>query len=87
MLNIWGRADRTHRRSDPHGSLRLAPRGRLVELEGVGHFPDLEQPTRFEEEVMRFVEDEEVWRPSRRTGKAPDRTTHGDSKEARLPPR
>jgi pimeloyl-ACP methyl ester carboxylesterase len=58
VLAIWGDADRTHRPSDPRGALALAPRGKLVVFEGAGHFPDLEQPERFEEEVLQFIREE-----------------------------
>ena len=57
VLSIWGDADRTHRPSDPGGALTLAPRNKLVIFEGSGHFPDLEQPERFEREVLDFVRD------------------------------
>lgn len=58
VLSVWGSADRTHRPSDPSGALSLAPRGRLVFFDGAGHFPDLEQPQRFEREVLRFLREE-----------------------------
>jgi pimeloyl-ACP methyl ester carboxylesterase len=58
VLEIWGDADRTHRPSDPSGALALAPRHKLVIFEGAGHFPDLEQPERFEKEVFDFIRDE-----------------------------
>ncbi len=58
VLSIWGALDRTHRPSDPHRSLELAPRGRLVVFDDAAHFPDLERPERFEQEVLRFVRDE-----------------------------
>jgi pimeloyl-ACP methyl ester carboxylesterase len=57
VLSIWGDADRTHRPSDPGGALALAARKKLVIFEGSGHFPDLEQPERFEREVLDFVRD------------------------------
>lgn len=58
VLSVWGSEDRTHRPSDPSGALALAPRGRLVLFDDAGHFPDLEQPRRFEQEVLRFVREE-----------------------------
>ena len=58
VLSIWGNADRTHRQSDPGGSVALAHRRKLVVFEGSGHFPDLEQPQRFEREVLQFIGEE-----------------------------
>jgi len=58
VLSIWGALDRTHRPTDPHRSLELAPRGRLVVFDDAAHFPDLERPERFEREVLQFVRDE-----------------------------
>lgn len=58
VLNVWGSADRTHRPTDPSSALALAPRGRLVLFDDAGHFPDLERPQRYEEEVLRFVREE-----------------------------
>ncbi|MGB8331739.1 MAG: alpha/beta hydrolase [Polyangiales bacterium] len=55
VLSIWGDADRTHRQSDPNGGVALAPRHKVVIFEGSGHFPDLEQPERFEREVLQFI--------------------------------
>lgn len=60
VLSVWGNADRTHRPSDPSGALELAPQGRLVFFDGAGHFPDLEQPHRYEHEVLRFVREQIV---------------------------
>ncbi len=57
VLSVWGRADRTHRRSDPERLLAHAPRANVVAFDAAGHFPDLEEPERFWSEVLRFVED------------------------------
>ncbi|MBP2217023.1 pimeloyl-ACP methyl ester carboxylesterase [Arthrobacter sp. CAN_C5] len=43
---LWGRADRSHRRSDPESLLPYLPHGRVVAYEGAGHFPELEHPDR-----------------------------------------
>ena len=58
VLSIWGALDRTHRPSDPERTLELAPRGRLVIFDDAAHFPDLEQPKRFERELLSFIHDE-----------------------------
>lgn len=58
VLSVWGGADRTHRPSDPRAGLVLAPRSRLVVFDDAGHFPDLEQPERYCDEVLAFVEQE-----------------------------
>lgn len=46
---VWGAADRTHVKagSNPRGMLRHVPHARFIELPDAGHFPDVEQPTRF----------------------------------------
>lgn len=58
VLSVWGSLDRTHRTSNPERSLELAPRGRLVVFDDAAHFPDLERPERFEQEVLAFLRDE-----------------------------
>ncbi|MGB5810686.1 MAG: alpha/beta hydrolase, partial [Polyangiales bacterium] len=55
VLSVWGALDRTHAPSDPQRSLELAPRGRLVIFDDAAHFPDLEKPERFEQEVLKFI--------------------------------
>jgi len=54
-LVIWGDADRTHRRTDKRSILAYAPQARWVQFEAAGHFPDLEQPERFRDELLRFL--------------------------------
>jgi pimeloyl-ACP methyl ester carboxylesterase len=54
-LVVWGDADRTHRRTDKRSILAYAPHADWAEFEGAGHFPDLEQPERFRDEVLHFV--------------------------------
>jgi len=44
---LWGRADRTHRRTDPQSLLECARDAEITTCDGVAHFPDLEQPERF----------------------------------------
>lgn len=60
VLSVWGKLDRTHRGSDPQKTLELAPRGRLVVFDDAAHFPDLEQPERFEAEVLRFLREQSI---------------------------
>ncbi|OKO68613.1 hypothetical protein AC629_41950, partial [Bradyrhizobium sp. NAS80.1] len=47
-LAIWGMNDRSHRKSDKRSLLAIAPHARLIEREGVGHFPEIEDPVWFE---------------------------------------
>jgi pimeloyl-ACP methyl ester carboxylesterase len=60
VLSVWGKLDRTHRSSDPGRTIELAPRSRLVVFDDAAHFPDLEQPERFEREVVQFLREESV---------------------------
>ncbi|MEW6644946.1 MAG: alpha/beta hydrolase [Pseudomonadota bacterium] len=46
-LAIWGMSDRSHRKSDKRSLLTIAPHARLIEREGLGHFPDIEDPAWF----------------------------------------
>jgi pimeloyl-ACP methyl ester carboxylesterase len=46
-LIVWGEADRSHRRTDKQSTLRLLPDAELVRFSEAGHFPELEEPTRF----------------------------------------
>jgi pimeloyl-ACP methyl ester carboxylesterase len=54
-LVVWGGADRTHRRTDPRSILAYAPHADWAAFEGAGHFPDLEQPERFRDELVHFL--------------------------------
>ncbi|MCA9623781.1 MAG: alpha/beta hydrolase, partial [Myxococcales bacterium] len=54
VLSIWGALDRTHRRSDPAALAEIAPHLDLRIFDDAGHFPDLEQPRRFADEVLAF---------------------------------
>lgn len=54
-LLVWGKADRTHRRSDP-ASLRAAlPQADLLTLDA-GHFPELEAPEAFAEAILAWLD-------------------------------
>lgn len=57
-LLLWGNADPSHRDTDPEHSRRLAPRSRLVRFDGVGHFPELENPAAFIRELDQFLNPE-----------------------------
>jgi len=46
-LFVWGMRDRSHKGTDHQASLTLAPRGRVLESDTVGHFPELEDPAWF----------------------------------------
>ena len=54
-LVLWGLADRTHRRTDRRSPLAFLPGARIVELEGAGHFPELERPEWFRDELLGFL--------------------------------
>jgi len=54
-LVIWGMADRTHRKTDKRSPLAFLPHAKLVEFEDAGHFPDLERPERFREQLLDFL--------------------------------
>jgi pimeloyl-ACP methyl ester carboxylesterase len=50
-LVVWGEADRSHPHTDKASILRYLPQARMVQLEDVGHFPELEAPQRFAAEL------------------------------------
>lgn len=54
-LALWGCADRTHARSDPASVREHAPGATLERLEGVGHFPELEDPAGFTRLVASWM--------------------------------
>jgi len=54
-LVVWGGADRTHRRTDKRSILEYVPRADWVDFAAAGHFPDLEQPERFRDELRHFL--------------------------------
>jgi pimeloyl-ACP methyl ester carboxylesterase len=55
-LAIWGGKDRSHRATDKSSTLGFAPNAELRLFEQAGHFPDLEDPDRFEACLIEFVE-------------------------------
>ena len=54
-LVVWGEADRTHRRTDKRSILAYAPHADWAQFDAAGHFPDLEQPERYRDELLHFV--------------------------------
>ncbi|HYR97293.1 MAG TPA: hypothetical protein VEM57_11180, partial [Candidatus Binatus sp.] len=54
-LVVWGGADRTHRHTDERSILAYAPHADWAEFDAAGHFPDLEQPERFRDELLHFL--------------------------------
>lgn len=54
-LVLWGMSDRSHRHTNKKSILEYVPKATVVELEGVGHFPELEDPHRFREILGGFV--------------------------------
>jgi pimeloyl-ACP methyl ester carboxylesterase len=54
-LVVWGDADRTHRRTDKRSILAHVPHADWAQFDAAGHFPDLEQPERFRDELLHFL--------------------------------
>jgi pimeloyl-ACP methyl ester carboxylesterase len=54
QLHLWGVADRTHLQTQRRDALVGLERAEYVECPGIGHFPDLEQPTRYTALVRDF---------------------------------
>lgn len=54
-LALWGAADRTHARTEKDSILEHAPGATVVEVEGVGHFPELEDPNAFAGLVLDWM--------------------------------
>ncbi len=55
-LLLWGRADRTHEGTSPSALLHALPDAELIELEGCGHFPTLEEAGRYEERLRAWLQ-------------------------------
>lgn len=55
VLAVWGMNDRSHRKSDKRSLLNIARNATFVEREGVGHFPEIEDPAWFESMLKQFV--------------------------------
>jgi pimeloyl-ACP methyl ester carboxylesterase len=52
---IWGALDRSHKPTLPQSLLAHAPSAEIVQFEDCGHFPELEQPERYAQLLMRLV--------------------------------
>jgi pimeloyl-ACP methyl ester carboxylesterase len=50
---LWGVQDRSHRFTQPNAILRDVPHAQVVVLEDCGHFPDLENPRRFMQVLLK----------------------------------
>lgn len=50
-LVLWGHADRSHAETDRESIRRHLPHARIVHLPEAGHFPELEAPQRFAQEL------------------------------------
>ncbi len=59
-LAVWGVNNRSHRKSNKRSLLSIAPRATFVEREGVGHFPEIEDPAWFEGLLKQFLRDNPV---------------------------
>lgn len=58
LLSVWGQRDRTHKPSNPSALLPRSARSKLVVFEDCAHFPDLEAPERFANELRTFLHEE-----------------------------
>lgn len=56
-LVVWGMNDRSHSRTDKKSILHYLREGNYLyeEFEGCGHFPELQQPQRFTQLLLRFL--------------------------------
>ena len=59
-LIVWGMNDRAHRKSDKRSLLNIAPHAQYLEREGVGHFPEIEDPIWFESLLRQFLHDNDA---------------------------
>jgi pimeloyl-ACP methyl ester carboxylesterase len=58
-LLIWGTRDPIIPVAHGRDAAKLIPGSRLVEIDGAGHWPQLDDPTRFASELSRFIESTE----------------------------
>jgi pimeloyl-ACP methyl ester carboxylesterase len=61
LLVIWGSADPVIPVAHGRGVLDIVPSAKLVELEGAGHFPQLDEPYRVACELSAFLEETEPY--------------------------
>jgi pimeloyl-ACP methyl ester carboxylesterase len=54
-LGIWGQQDRSHDSTERKSTLKHVSEARVTEFEQCGHFPELEDPAAFAEEVTPFL--------------------------------
>ena len=52
---IWGQQDRSHRLTDVQALLHDVPHAKLLTFDESGHFPDLEEPSRFAQLLLEQV--------------------------------
>ena len=50
---LWGTQDRSHRVTDPQAALRDVPEAEVIVFDDCGHFPDLENPQRFAQILLK----------------------------------
>lgn len=55
VLLVWGARDRTHRGSDPASLRAVLPQAETRAFDACGHFPELEAPEAFADEVLRWL--------------------------------
>ena len=53
---IWVAKDSSHRHTRAESLLECLPKAELIRFEDCGHFPDLEQPARYTELLVRHIE-------------------------------
>ncbi|ALL12712.1 alpha/beta fold hydrolase [Caulobacter henricii] len=56
LLSIWGAADRSHPADNAHSIQRLRPDAACVTFDDLGHTPELEDPQRVFDAIVRFCE-------------------------------
>jgi pimeloyl-ACP methyl ester carboxylesterase len=61
MMVIWGSADPVIPVDHGRAVLDLVPSAKLVELEGAGHFPQLDEPYRVARELGTFLDETEPY--------------------------
>ncbi len=57
---IWGGADRSHTSTQPQSLLAHLPNAEIVHWPDCGHFPELEQPARYAQLLLRAIGSERV---------------------------
>lgn len=65
---IWGVKDRSHRATDPRSVLEIVPHAEVVEFDGCGHFPDLENSARYAEILQERILRQTATSPGVRRG-------------------